>query len=468
MVTLLTILALLQASTSPARSTPADAVDSLITIEMSRQHIPGVALAILRDGARPEFRSYGLADLEHRVPVTEHSVFKIGSVSKQFIAATIVHLAQGGRLRLDDSVARFFDGPSPSWRGLLIRHLLTHTGGFPREVPGWNSFTAFAPDSLARMIERIEPQTRPGHAYAYSNAGYFALARVIERVTGREWSQFVRDSLLAPAGLRETYPADYRLVVPNRVSGYNWERDHWENDGLVVSVRPSGGLEASVADLARWMTLFPADSFLAPGTYEMMTRPTVLEDGVAYPYGLGWDATQWRGRPLVSHGGELLGFSAMIARFPNDNLTVIVLVNSSSASAERIALAVSATVLPEAGVRTWSVQRDPDPALTGLLQQGLVNVGNGAPFGDPASESLEAALRGLPQVSRSALAERMRSIDSFAFLKAEPIVHAPVLRLEGLVAEVRYYRLTRGPDTYHYAFYFAPDRRLVALESLAR
>jgi CubicO group peptidase (beta-lactamase class C family) len=155
----------------------ADPIDDYVRAQMNRFHLPGVSLAILEDGRISRVAAYGLADVAGAVPATPETIFKIGSVSKQFIATAIMLLAQDGRLAIDDPASRYLDGTPPAWQPITIRHLLTHTAGLPRESPAFDPSKALSDADVVKALYSAQLRSRPGSKWEYSNAGYYALAR---------------------------------------------------------------------------------------------------------------------------------------------------------------------------------------------------------------------------------------------------------------------------------------------------
>src|SRR5215204_5380316 len=187
----------------PTRSTPTkpDTVDRLVAAEMARKHIPGVSLAVVRAGKVIKAEGYGMADLEHGIPVTPQTVFKIGSVSKQFLATGILILAQDGRLAIDDPVAKYYAGAPESWRDITLRHFLTHTSGVLREGPAFDAFKV-QPDSVVIQSAFPRPLEFPtGSKWQYCNVCYFTLADVIARVSGKPWDVFLAERVFRPTGM---------------------------------------------------------------------------------------------------------------------------------------------------------------------------------------------------------------------------------------------------------------------------
>jgi D-alanyl-D-alanine carboxypeptidase len=346
----------------PARSAASapDTVDRLVVAEMARLHIPGVSLAVVRGGKVIKAQGYGLADLEHEIPVTPQTVFKIGSVSKQFLAAGIMLLAQDGRLGVDDSVAKHFAGAPESWRGITLRHFLTHTSGVLREGPAFDALKVQA-DSVVILSAFARPLEFPtGSKYQYCNVCYFALADVIARVAGKPWDEFLAERVFRPMGMTATRTTTVTELVPHRARGYTWRDSGYVNAPDLLALRPSGAFLSTVLDLAKWDAALYEDRVLAKASREAMWTRVRLTGGGSHGYGFGWILDSVDGHWRVRHGGSLPGFRAEMARFPNDSLTVIVLTNSDSARPEVIARSVARIYLSAAA----------RPAASGSARQG--------------------------------------------------------------------------------------------------
>ena len=169
-------------------SVHADGVDDFVRAAITRRHIPGVAIAVVKNGTVVRIAGYGLADREQNVVPGLHTVFRIGSLSKQFIASGIMVLVQDRTIALSDPVTTFIPEVPQTWRDITIRHLLTHTAGLPREAPAADLTRAKADIELIRSAYRVQLQWKPGDKYAYSNLGYYILAEVMTRVSGTPWS----------------------------------------------------------------------------------------------------------------------------------------------------------------------------------------------------------------------------------------------------------------------------------------
>jgi CubicO group peptidase (beta-lactamase class C family) len=196
-------------------STRADKVDDFVKAEMQRQHVPGVSIAVIQDRKIVKSVGYGQANVELNVPATAETVYKIGSVSKQFIASGIMLLVKEGKIGLDDNVSKYLEGTPDSWKPITIRHLLTHTSGIVREAPGFDPFKVQNDVDVIKTAFALPLRFSPGEKWEYCNVGYFTLAEIIHKVTGQPWGDFLRDRLFAPLDMKATRTTTITDLVAN-------------------------------------------------------------------------------------------------------------------------------------------------------------------------------------------------------------------------------------------------------------
>ena len=322
--------------------------DEFINAELLRQRIPGLSLVVLKNGQIITAKGYGLADVKQKTPVTPETVFKIGSVSKQFIATGIMLLVQEGRLGLDDPLSKFLDDAPPAWSPITIRHLLTHTSGLAREGPGFDPFKVQSDADVIRSAYSMALRFSAGEKWEYSNLGYFALAEVIRKVGGHPWSEYLRDQVFLPAGMHSTRTTTLRDSVPGHAQGYS-DNDKWDEADDWPAVRPSGAFVSTVLDLAKWEAKLQNGAILSDSTRRLMWTPVTLNRGASHPYGFGWQLAPALSRRAVHHGGGIPGFRAYYARFIDDGLTIIVLMNLDDVDPITIVNGVARFYLPEPG-----------------------------------------------------------------------------------------------------------------------
>lgn len=329
---------------APAR---ADRIDDFVADQMSRQHIPGLSLAVLKDGKPVKVKGYGVANLELGAPATPETVYQIGSVSKQFIAAGIVLLSEEGKIGLDDSIRKYVGDAPETWQAITVRQVLTHTSGLVRDTPGLQLKAQSDMDSI-REAYPTPLAFRPGEKFAYSNVGYSVLAEIISRAAQVPWPQYLQERIFVPLGMSATRTTTVEGLIPHRASGYQWmDSNKYQNAPVMPGVRPSGAFLSSVLDLARWDAALYSDKVLSPRQRELMWTPTKLNDGSEKPYGFGWEVGKVGKYRQVKHAGTMSGFRSQLLRFPDDRLTIVVLTNATQASPEKVALGVASHYLPD-------------------------------------------------------------------------------------------------------------------------
>ena len=314
----------------------ADRTDDFIRAEMQQQRIPGLSLVVLKDGKIVKAQGYGVANRETKVPATPETVYKIGSVSKQFIATGIMLLVQEGQIAISDPISKFLEGTPATWKEITVQHLLTHTSGIVREGPAFNGAKRQSDADVIKSAYPLPLRFAPGAKWEYGNTNYFALAEIIRKVGGMPWDEYLAQKVFKPAGMASTHATHANAKLANRAIGYS------DNDRLVpaddwVASRPSGAFFSTVLDLAKWDAVLDGDTILRQSTRRQMWTPVTLNDGRSHPYGFGWQLNPLGDRKRVHHGGGLPGFQSEFARYPDERLTVIVLINLDDADVEGIA-----------------------------------------------------------------------------------------------------------------------------------
>lgn len=302
---------------------------------------PGCALGVVRDGNFIYKKGYGEGSLELGVPLTPESVFYMGSVSKQFTAASVVLAAEQGYLSLDDDIRKYVPEIPSYGKTITLREMLHHTSGL-RDVLGLlllagRNFEDIhpTPELLDLLSRQKELNYAPGDEYLYSNTNFFLMSVVIRRATGKPLSQFADENIFKPLGMTHTrFYDDRTVVVPDRVAAY----EPLPNGGFRVDWSTNfdkvgdGGLMSSVDDLLLWDRNF-YNNKLGKGTLlkELQTRG-VLNNGKQIDYALGLDISSYRGLPIVEHGGALFGYRTELLRFPEQNFSVITLCNEGTSN----------------------------------------------------------------------------------------------------------------------------------------
>jgi CubicO group peptidase (beta-lactamase class C family) len=327
----------------PSRTALQRTVDSLVAHAMAEGPVAGMSVAVIRGKDTVVMKGYGLADVENDVPATAHTVYRIGSITKQFTAAAVMQLVEQNKLALDDTIGKFLPTLPASWRGTPIRLLLNHTSGIPSYTsagPRWFSKMRLdlPHDSLLAIIAADSMDFARGSQWRYNNTGYYLLGMLIEKVTGRSYAEVVRDQLAQPLGLRSTMYCETRAIIKHRAQGYQpTPDDKLVNADPLSMTHPfaAGALCSTVGDLVAWQRALAAGRIVKPASYTAMTTPEGSAKGAGYGYGLAMDTLG--GRARVQHGGGINGFNTMLMYYPADTLTIAVFANTNGPWADRVA-----------------------------------------------------------------------------------------------------------------------------------
>lgn len=319
----------------------ADSIDRYIRAEMTNQRIPGLALAVIRDGRPVKVATYGVANVELQVPVTPETVFRLASLSKQIVATGIMLLVADGKLTVDEPICQFLPQCPQAWEPITIRQLLSHTSGLPMEAPGNDSLR---PEPLLAAIRRayaVPLSSKPGTQWSYSNLGYGILLQIIEKVTDRPWSEFFIQRIFRPLGMKDTRSTSVFDIIPNRASGYVFRDDELHNVAPLIAIRPGGAFVSTLADMIKWDAAITNHVLISQALHQQMWTPVLLANGTSTHYGFGWWADDMRGHRRVRHGGSEPGWRTEYARFVDDHVDVIVLANGASIRPDDIAVEVA-------------------------------------------------------------------------------------------------------------------------------
>lgn len=336
-------------------TTAVPAIDQLIKDFVVREHVPGAAWAIIIDGRIAHVAVTGLRDLEQQVPVREDSVFRIASMTKSFTAMAILQLRDAGKLSLDDPAERHLPEllnlryPTADSPRITVRQLLTHSAGFPEDNPWGDQQLAMTENGFDTLLaEGLSFSNAPGVAYEYSNTGYALLGRIVARVSGMSYAEYVAQHILAPLGMTATTLEPDAVPAERQTPGYRWEDGRWQPEPQLAdgAFGAMGGMLTSIDDLARYVALFldayparddPDSGPLARASLREMqqnwrTRPatarTVYPDQnidlnvQGYGYGLRISQTCEFGH-VVAHSGGLPGFGSQMRWLPEYGVGLI-------------------------------------------------------------------------------------------------------------------------------------------------
>lgn len=362
---------------------------------------PGAAMIVSRGGKVLFVGGRGLASIEARRPIGPATVFRLGSITKQFTAAVVLQLVAEGRLGLDDPIARFF----PEWPGAgaraTVRQLLNHTSGLQdyTKIPGFmGSDSTTRPMSTADLLAVIRSRpavSEPGERWEYNNGGYVVVGAIVEKLTGKAWHEVIVERIVRPMGLTSITYADAVPSVAALASGYSEENGRQRPArGVHISVaHAAGGLVGSAQDLGRWAQALHGGRVVSSSLYQEMVQPARLTDGSTRPYGFGLRLQRIRDRPALVHGGSGRGLDADSIYVPSEHLFVAVLANTDdpatdpSTLARRVAALALGDPIPTfqrtavhtGGIEPWfgSYRADRGPPVTFFARSGKLYLGRG-------------------------------------------------------------------------------------------
>jgi CubicO group peptidase (beta-lactamase class C family) len=354
-------------SPSPDHSAFIAAVDALAAEALARGPIAGLSIAVFAQGSPVLAKGYGFADVEAGIPATPDTSYPIASVTKHFTAAAILRLADQGRLSLDDPLSRFFPAARPRIGVLTMRQLLAHTSGLTRGGP--------APRAAAlSVLERGGTALSPGQDWDYSNYNFSLLGLVIEKASGRDYAGYVHDELVAPLGLTGTGYCEDGSAVPGRGRDYQSGRKtvtptpYWSEPRFFAA----GALCSTVLDLVRFEKALEAGGVVSVPMLTAMRAPTRLPGGLEADYGFGTRLGFSGPYRKLGHTGGGQSNKAVLARYPDADVTVVVLLNTERASAT-----VTATDIEEHVERLFFQLPDPSAAGTSASSPALQRYARG-------------------------------------------------------------------------------------------
>jgi CubicO group peptidase (beta-lactamase class C family) len=321
-------------------------VDDLFTPWASGES-PGAAVLVMHQGQVVHSTGYGLANLEHRIPIRATTVFDIASVSKQFGAMAIALLEAEGRLSLDDDVRRHLPELPDFGQRITIRHLVHHTSGI-RDWPGtlaiagWDYQDVISFDQILRMaFHQRELNFTPGDAHAYSNTGYNLLAEIVRRLSGTSFRAFCDERIFQPLGMRQThFNDDHTEVVAGRAESYRPGRNgRFEHVVSRLTALGSSSLFTTINDLAKWIGNFEATAPRVGGrrVVDRLHERGVLNSGERIAYAFGQGVGEYRGLETVSHTGSWAGYRSILQRFPRERFAVAILANTANMNPSTLA-----------------------------------------------------------------------------------------------------------------------------------
>jgi D-alanyl-D-alanine carboxypeptidase len=355
-------------------SAKADKVDDFVRSQLAERHIPGAAIAVIKNGKLIKTKGYGLASVEFNVPVTTETVFEIGSVSKQMTAAGIMLLVEDGKVNLDEKISKYLPDTPDSWKNVTVRNLLTHTSGI-KSYSSLDGFELSKRMKQADFIKALSPHPldfETGTTYLYNNSGYSLSSYIIESVSGKSYRDFMRERIFTPLGMSKANDRDPKIIIPNRATGYEWQNGQIVGrDWNLTNLSGAGAIVSTITDLTKWDLALRNDTLLKKSSKLQMWTPLTFSNGKTYPYGFGFRLSEVRGHKLIAHSGQTAGFGASISRYVDDDLTVIALTNlGENGMGTLIAQGVAKLYIPAISLKAMTAKPD-DAKITQIVKTAL-------------------------------------------------------------------------------------------------
>ena len=448
----LSLLFLLLGSFVTAR---ADWLDQYIPAQIKQQNIPGLSLAVIRDGKVIKAAGYGYANLELKAPATPDTVYEIGSISKQFAAEAIMLLVEDGKLKLDDPINQYLPANAPAiWQNITIRNLLNHVSGLKdwTEIKEFSYRREYTAEEFIELVRPFPLQFQPNDNWSYSNTNLPLIGIIVERAAGKPYEEFVSERIFRPLGFPSIRFRHQEEIVTNRATGYVLRDNQWKNGEPFRPrlIAPSGGVLATAVDLARWWEAIMQGRLLKPSSLAEMLAPARLNDGRAVTHGFAFFTDSFNGHKMIFHHGSTVGgFGSVVRYFPQEKLTLAIIGNLEDGGfgPEVISKRVANFYIPGAFVGGLKETPDATPNQTQNHLQLLKDIA-----GNKDSALLAASYA--PRINdafRKQLAENLKQMKTFAFLGQEKIT-ADHFVLDPTLVEVFHYKMTLASRTVYYHF----------------
>jgi D-alanyl-D-alanine carboxypeptidase len=307
---------------------------------------PGAAAIVVKDGKVVLRKGYGMANLELGVAMAPDMVFELGSVTKQFTAAAILLLQERGKLRVEDDITRYLPDWPTHGQTITLENLLTHTSGIPSYtgLPEWfpHMREDLKPADVAALFKDKPLEFNPGEKWAYDNSGFFLLGMIIEKVSGKSYEDFVEAEIFHELGMTHSRYGHPEEIIPRRATGYSKDEKAFENASFISMTQPyaAGSLMSTVDDLAIWDRALAGETLLKRASLDRMFTAAHLKSGLSTHYGYGMGVSDFEGKRLLQHGGDINGFTTVVTFVPDEKLFVAILSNNEASDPRPDAVAL--------------------------------------------------------------------------------------------------------------------------------
>jgi D-alanyl-D-alanine carboxypeptidase len=301
--------------------------------KMFKANEPGAAVIVVRDGQVVFRKGYGMANMELGVAIEPDMIFRIGSITKQFTAVSILMLVEQGKLSLSDEITKFLPDYPTQGHKITVEHLLTHTSG----IKSYTGMAEWRPQwrkdlKLTELIDIFKNQPMefaPGAKWNYNNSAYVLLGAIIEKLSGQSYGDFVEKNIFAPLGMKQSFYDNTQRIIPRRAAGYSRNGGNYVNAEYLSMSHPhaAGSLMSTVDDLTKWDAALYTEKLVKQASLKKAWTAFVLNDGKPTTYGYGWGVNTLQGMQMITHSGGINGFTCDAVRLPESKIYVAILTN---------------------------------------------------------------------------------------------------------------------------------------------
>jgi D-alanyl-D-alanine carboxypeptidase len=431
----------------------ADSLDKFINEQMNLRKLPGLSVAVLRNGKVIRASGYGFANLELQTPATKDTVFEIGSISKQMASEAVMLLVEEGKINLDDSIRKYLPANAPEiWQKITVRNLLNHTSGLKdwTEIKEFSYRREYSPEQFIDLVKDFPLTFQPNDNWLYSNTNLPLIGVIVEKASGKPFEDFVTERIIKPLNFPTIRFKHQEDVVPNRATGYVLRNDMWKTGEPFRPkiIAPSGGILASAVDLAKWWEAVLQGRVVSGTSLEQMLKTTKINDGRNFAHGFAFFIDSFNGHKIVQHFGSTVGgFGSIVKYYPNEKITVAVINNLEDGGfgSEYIAKRIAGFYIP--GAFSGNMKEVIDVDQREKVLQILMEIANGK---TPDTLSANYA-KNISETFRKQSGENLKQMKSFAYLGNERVTTNHFIP-DPTAAEIFHYKMTLAGKVVFYHF----------------
>lgn len=431
----------------------ADWVDDFAAEQIKQRKIPGLSIAVIKDGKVVKATGYGFANLELKVPATKDTVYEIGSISKQFASEALMLLVEDGKVNLDDSINKYLPLNAPeTWQKITVRNLLNHTSGLKdwTEIKEFSYRREYSAEEFVALVKDFPLNFQPNENWTYSNTNLPLVGIIVEKASGKSFEDFVTERIIKPLAFPTIRFKHQEDVVANRATGYVLRNDAWKNGEPFRPkiIAASGGILANATDLAGWWEAVLQNRVVKPATLSQMLAPTRINDGRLIAHGFAFFIDSFNGHKTIQHFGSTVGgFGSIVRYYPQEKITIAVIGNLEDGGfgAEYVAKRVANFYIP--GAHVSGLKETINANQTQAHLQILKDI---ADKKTPENLATNYASK-ISETFRQQLAENLKQMKFFAYLGSEKIT-ADHFMLDPTAAEFFRYKMTLANKTVYYHF----------------